>query len=87
MSKVGADLPQLDDLKRTLDTNASHTQDILRSIDGKLASTHWEGPAAQRFRDAWNGEFKGALNKLNEALLEASAEVQRRRQAIEAATH
>ncbi len=87
MAKVGADLPQLDDLKKVLDNNVARTQEILSTIDSKLSSTHWEGPAAQRFRDAWNGEFKGALNKLEAALTEAGTEVQRRRQAIEAATH
>jgi uncharacterized protein YukE len=32
-----------------------------------LAGTTWQGPARERFGQDWNGSFKQALARLNEA--------------------
>jgi hypothetical protein len=55
---------------------------LMSSISGQLGNTWWLGPAADRFRSAWDGEFKPMLTRLNAALMEAGAEVNRRQQAL-----
>jgi uncharacterized protein YukE len=36
-------------------------------VDGALGGTTWQGPARERFQQEWNGSFKQALARLNEA--------------------
>lgn len=85
MSKVGAELGQMQQLKRTLDQNAARTAELLSSVRNQLGATYWEGPAAQRFRDSWNTDFEPTLKNLEQALQEAGAEVQRRHDALQQA--
>ena len=40
---------------------------VMSSVDGVLGGTTWQGPARERFVEEWNGSFKQALHKLNEA--------------------
>lgn len=86
MAKVGGELQQMEQLKKTFMDNVQRAQELQNQIDGRLNDTYWEGPAAERFKAAWNNEFKSALGKLREALTEAANEVDRRRKAIEQAT-
>ena len=45
----------------------------------------WEGPAAERFRTMWSGEYEVALRKVQQALVDAGAEVSRRQGALQQA--
>jgi uncharacterized protein YukE len=54
-------------------------------ISSQLASTDWEGGAAQRFRAQWDGEFKSTFGKVSEGLRECAKEVNNRAQALTAA--
>ena len=83
--KVGGELNSMKTLKKSLDTNASRATELKNEVKKQLGNTVWEGPAAARFRDAWNNEFEPALAKLTEALNEAGTEVQRRHDALERA--
>ena len=83
--KVGGELQSMQGLKKSLDTNAARTTELKNAVKSQLSNTVWEGPAATRFRDAWNNEFEPALAKLTEALKEAGNEVQRRKDALERA--
>lgn len=83
--KVGGELQSMQGLKKSLDTNANRTIELKNAVKSQLQNTVWEGPAATRFRDAWNNEFEPALAKLTEALKEAGNEVQRRKDALERA--
>lgn len=83
--QIGAELGQLQTLKKTFDTNAQKTVELLTNVRSTLDGTWWKGPAADRFRQAWTGEFEPALKKLEAALNEAGAEVQRRHDALQAA--
>ena len=47
-----------------------------------MQSTWWKGPAADRFRSAWEGEFAPTLRRLEAALQEASQEISRRHDAL-----
>lgn len=85
MAKVGAELPQMQQLKRTFDKHTREVNALMASINRQVDATWWEGPAAKRFRDAWRSEFQPALRKLETALGQASTEVQRRHDAIQRA--
>ena len=47
-----------------------------------MNSTWWKGPAADRFRTAWESEFAPTLRRLEAALQQASAEISRRHDAL-----
>ena len=83
--KVGGELTSMKGLKKSLDTNANRAVELKNAVKSQLTNTVWEGPAANRFREAWNSEFEPALAKLTEALKEAGNEVQRRHDALERA--
>ncbi len=85
MSRIGAELGELQSLRSTFDRNAQEVSQLSSTISSQVSSTYWEGPAAERFKGAWEGEFKPALAKLQEALREAGQEVQRRHDAIQSA--
>src|SRR5262245_17166895 len=82
---IGAELEQMQGLRASLDRNGTQVAEVARSIRGQLAGTFWRGPAADRFRQAWDGEFEPALRRLQEALGEAGQEVQRRHDALQQA--
>jgi len=88
MVRIGGSLEQMDDLNRTFTTKARDTEGLRSALESAV-STHipqnWEGPAAEAFREAWNSQFKPALEKLTTALDDAAREVQNRRRAIEQA--
>ena len=85
MSTIAGSLEQLAALARQFEKQAQATQQLKSVIRSELSNAHWEGPAAERFRSTWAGEFEPALAKLEAALRDAGAEVKRRRSALEAA--
>jgi WXG100 family type VII secretion target len=82
VSTVGADVEQLGSLKGTFDQQSQAIDELAGAIRNQLGNTWWQGPAADRFRQAWSGEYEPALRRLQEALQEAGAEVMRRREAL-----
>ncbi|MEZ5273703.1 MAG: WXG100 family type VII secretion target [Ilumatobacteraceae bacterium] len=83
--QIGAELGQMQNLKKTFDQSTAKTNELKSAITNTLHNTWWKGPAADRFQQAWNNEFAPALQKLADALNEAAAEVQRRHDALQAA--
>jgi uncharacterized protein YukE len=83
--QVGAELGQMQTLKKTFDNNAQKSIELMTAVRSNLDNTWWKGPAADRFRQAWKGEFEPALKKLEAALKEAGSEVQRRHDALQRA--
>ncbi|MDA8399473.1 MAG: WXG100 family type VII secretion target [Actinomycetota bacterium] len=79
---IGAQIEQLQQLEVTFKNQAGNVESMTKGITSQLGSTQWEGPAADRFRSAWSGEFAPMLNKLVTALTEASQEIDRRRNAL-----
>ena len=67
MSMYGANPEQLATLGRTLTNQIDAINQLMSTVDGVLNSTTWSGPARDRFVEEWNGSFKQALNRLNEA--------------------
>lgn len=82
MPAIGGELDQLTGLKSTFAHQSGNVSELTANIRAQLGNTHWVGPAAERFRQAWQGEFEPALNKLQVALSEAGTEVARRRDAL-----
>lgn len=82
MSTIGGEIGQLQSLKANFERQSASVHELTAAIRGELGNTWWKGPAADRFRDAWAGEFEPALRKLEAALQEAGTEVARRREAL-----
>jgi WXG100 family type VII secretion target len=82
VSTVGADVEQLGSLKGTFDQQSQVIDELTGAIRNQLGNTWWQGPAADRFRQSWSGDYEPALRRLQEALQEAGAEVMRRREAL-----
>lgn len=83
---MGADLAQLDSLRKTFTDQGQAVEALRLAIDAGLGSTQWTGPAADRFRNEWASTFVPALRRLHDALNENATVVQRRREAIQTAT-
>jgi uncharacterized protein YukE len=85
MSKIGADIGQLQALKQTFAKEAEDVGRLMSALDRQVTDAWWVGPAADRFKSDWNGVFKPNLQKLQQALTDAGTEVENRRRAIETA--
>jgi len=82
MARIGGEIEQLAQLKASFDRESRTVEELSRTIRGQLQTTAWEGPAAERFRSMWTGEFEVSLRKLQQALVDAGAEVSRRQTAL-----
>lgn len=67
MSMYGANPEELANLGNTLTRQIDAIAQVVGTVDGVLNGTTWQGPARERFVEDWNGSFKQALNRLNEA--------------------
>jgi peroxiredoxin len=63
----GANVDQLTNLGSTLTRQIDSISQVMSTVDGVLNATAWTGPARDQFVEDWNGSFKQALGKLNEA--------------------
>ena len=82
MARIGGQIEELAALKQRFDKEGSTVHELTSAIDGQLNNTWWVGPASDRFRQAWQSEYKPALAKLQNALVVAGNEVAKRRQAL-----
>jgi uncharacterized protein YukE len=67
MTMYGANPEQLTHLGNTLNRQIDTISQVMSTVDGVLGGTAWTGPARDQFVEDWNGSFKHALGKLNEA--------------------
>ena len=67
MTMYGANPEELRSLGTSLTAQIESIDAVMSKVDGVLNGTTWTGPARDRFVDEWNGSFKTALGKLNEA--------------------
>ena len=63
----GANVDQLTNLGSTLTRQIDSITQVMSTVDGVLNATAWTGPARDQFVEDWNGSFKQALGRLNEA--------------------
>jgi uncharacterized protein YukE len=85
MAQIGATIEEMQQLQATFTRESGTVQQLTTVISGQVGNTWWVGPAAERFKSQWEGEFRPMLGRLEASLQECSAEVQRRSQAIQEA--
>ena len=87
MSSIyGGSIEQMQVLEHQFAADGQQLGDLQRRVTAAVANTAWTGPAADRFRQEWNGTFVGALTRLQDALFENATLVRNRRVAIQTAT-
>jgi uncharacterized protein YukE len=82
MPTIGGELDQLAALKATFERQGGMVADVLSTVRSQLGNTYWEGPAAARFREAWQSDFEPMLQRLQQQMGEAGTEIARRRDAL-----
>lgn len=82
MSTIGAEMGQLQQLGQTFSREGQNVAQLTSAISGQVNSTWWKGPAADRFRSAWESEFAPTMRRLEAALQQASQEIARRHEAL-----
>lgn len=63
----GATPEELDGIGTTLISQIEIVNKIVTDVDSPLNNSSWVGPARDAFQSEWDGNFKTALTKLNEA--------------------
>jgi WXG100 family type VII secretion target len=82
MSTIGAEMGQLQSLGQSFVRESQTVAQLVATIGGQVQSTWWKGPAADRFRSAWESEFAPTMRRLEAALQQASQEISRRHDAL-----
>jgi len=82
MSTIGAEMGQLQQLGQTFSREGQNVAQLTSAISGQVNNTWWKGPAADRFRSAWESEFAPTMRRLEAALQQASQEIARRHEAL-----
>lgn len=77
MGIVGVDVEQLRALSKTFSMAADRLGQIASETTGRLSATRWMGPDAERYRNEWQGESVGQLNRIADALRDSSMALQR----------
>jgi len=67
MTMYGANPEQLSALGRALQQQMAAIDAVMHTVGSALAGTTWTGPARDRFEQEWNGTFRTALGRLNQA--------------------
>ena len=67
MSLYGANPEQLEHLGTTLKRQVESINGVMSTVSSVLSGTTWTGPARDQFEGDWNGSFRSALTRLNDA--------------------
>lgn len=73
----GADSDDLDSLARDFGVTAQRLDRILRNLSAGLATTPWQGPAANRFRADWNKVHRARLTNASHFLRDGEVRLHR----------
>ena len=82
MSRLGGDIEGMERLQGQLRQKGEHVQSLRSELTNIVQSTYWEGPAANRFKSEWNGQYSQSLQRLEQLLVDLGQEVQRRKDAL-----
>ncbi len=82
MARLGGDIESMERLQGQLKQRSNEVQNLRSGLTSMIQNTWWEGPAASRFKTAWDTEYKNSLMKLETLLAELGGEVQRRKDAL-----
>jgi WXG100 family type VII secretion target len=80
--RIGGTVEQMQTMGAKFNSEASELESLVARVSSQLASTDWEGGAAQRFRAQWEGEFRSTFNQVSQGLRECASEVQNRANAL-----
>ncbi len=83
---LGGDPQQMQHLAARFRDESRAVGELQGRVTAALGDTLWTGPAAQRFRQEWEGSFRQALARLQEALEQNAQVVDARLRAITEAT-
>jgi uncharacterized protein YukE len=82
MPQIGATIEEMNALQAAFRRESTTVATLTNSISSQVSSTWWVGPAAERFRGTWEGEFRPMLARLQAELDNCSVEVGNRAAAI-----
>jgi WXG100 family type VII secretion target len=80
--RIGGTIEQMNSLGTHFNNQAEELARLVSSISSQLEGTDWQGGAAQRFKDQWNGEFKSVFTKVQQGLDDCASEVRSRATAL-----
>jgi len=80
--RIGGTVEQMQTMGAKFNSEVAELESLVSRISAQLASTDWEGGAAQRFRAQWDGEFKNTFAQVAQGLRECASEVQNRATAL-----
>ena len=63
----GANPDQLEHLGTTLKRQIEAINSVMSTVTSALSGTTWMGPARGQFEQEWQGSFRSALTRLNDA--------------------
>lgn len=83
----GGNLEEMQKLAKTYSRNAKQLAGIIKDLNSKTSDSNriWSGPAAERFRSAWD-DARGSFDKMQQALEDASSSVSKSARNIESST-
>jgi uncharacterized protein YukE len=82
MPQIGATIEEMHALQAAFTRESGNVASLTSSISSQVGNTWWVGPAADRFRGTWEGEFRPMLARLQAELEQCSNEVSSRAQAL-----
>ncbi len=82
MAQIGASIEEMHQLRAALEREANTVAQLASNVSNQVNGTTWTGPAADRFRAQWDGEFRPVLTQLEQALATYSQEVARHAEAL-----
>jgi uncharacterized protein YukE len=82
MPQIGATIEEMTALQAAFNRESATVANLTNSISSQVSGTWWVGPAAERFRGSWDGEFRPMLARLQAELDACAVEVSNRAQAI-----
>lgn len=80
--RIGGTIDQMQHMGAKFTNEVTELEGLVTRISAQLASTDWEGGAAQRFRAQWEGEFKATFAQVGEGLRACATEVTNRANAL-----
>ena len=82
MTRLGGDVDAMERLQGQLKQRGQEVQQLRTQMGNMIQNTWWEGPAANNFRNEWNGQYSQSLQKLEALLADLGQEVQKRKEAL-----
>ncbi|PID97304.1 MAG: hypothetical protein CSA84_00835 [Actinomycetales bacterium] len=73
----GMNIEEVRSLSRQLQEKSQQINQIAQQLTSQLSGTDWKGPDAERFRSEWDSTHRAALQRVCDALQNASQNASR----------